>query len=282
MGAGSRRGQDPAAGAQTQQEGNGLGDRKGQPDSGDSKQIGKQEDQKGDTNATPEEGEQEGGPGLLHRPQEGGGDDVGPGEEKTPEVDPQPADRQPGQFGIAVPVEQSCQRVRPNLGDEGQGQPHQTGDQQSQTAELADGVVIAPAVGLTDKGLGTLGQAGEQGQGHQGQIGHDAVGGYAYGTGGPEHQGVVEGQHHAGGKLIEKGGAAQTGHIGQGPGHFGGTDQPELVAADEDMEGGEAQADHRGGTGSQGRAENTHVQRVEEEVVQSDIGQTAGKHSGHG
>ena len=211
-----------------------------------------------------------------------GGDDVGPGKEEPPEIDPQAVYRQPGQLRVAVPVEESRQRLRPKLGDEGQRQPHQTGYQQGQTAELADGMPISPTVGLADEGLGALGQAGEQCQGHQGQIGHDAVGRHTKGAGSPEHQGVVEGQYHAGGKLIEKGGAAQTGCVGQGPGHLCRAGQAELAAAGEDVKGAETQTDHRGDAGGQSRTEDAHVERIEEEVVKGNVGQTAGKHGGHG
>ena len=119
--------------------------------------------------------------------------------------------------------------------------------------------MVSPTVGLTDERLGPLGQAGKQSQSHERQIGHHAVGCHPNRTGSPEHQGVIESQHHAGGKLIEKGGAAQACHIGQGPDRGRGPAQPVLIPTSEAVERGETQPDYRSGAGGQSCPENTHI-----------------------
>ena len=219
---------------------------------------------------------------MLRRPQEGGGDQVQPGKGKAQKVEPQALLRHLLERRISVPVEEGHQRPGGEEGQRGHAQPRAQGQPQGHAAQGAHPGGVPPAVGQADQGLDALIDAGEESEGHQRQVGHNAVGRHPQRPRQAEGQQVEDHQHQAGGALVEKGGAAQPGQIRQRP--EGGAEgaQAEAAAAGEDVQGGHAQAHYRGDAGGQGRAEDAHIHGVEEHIVQHNVGQAAQQHGGHG
>lgn len=265
-----------------QQGGGQLHHGESQPDPGDAEAPGEEAGNEDNAHAAPEGRESAGRSGPLGGAEEGRRQVVIAHAEEAHKIEPQALFRQALEQGIALAVEPGDQGGGGQQSGGQNGQPHPAGEDQSLPQEGSRLLPVPPPIGPAEQGLDALGHACKDGEHHQGQVGHDAVGGHAGAAGGLQEQQVEDHQYHAGGAFVDAGGETGTDIPSQLPEPETVSGQMEPGPAGDNVERGDGQADDRGETGGQGGAEEPHVQGVDEEVVQGDVGQAPRQHVAHG
>ena len=184
--------------------------------------------------------------------------------------------------GVALAVEDGGGGRRPEKDDgveqEGQGQDCHQG-----VAEGGpDRGPVAHAVAAADNGLDALGDAGVEGEHHQGQVGDDPVGGHPHVPRLGQEDAVEHDYHHAGRDLGDQGGRPAGQDAGGTLALQGAAGEVELVLPAEEVGGEHQDADEGGQACGKDRAENAHPAGEEEYPVQHHVGEAPGEHGRHG
>ena len=244
--------------------------------------MGEEEGEGHNGHHTPAQG-QDGG---LSAPARGavkaGFDNVGPGKEEAQKVQAQAGDGVVGQLGGVLAVEHRHQGPGKGHYHRHHHRGHTQADEHGVAVDAALALGVAGAVAGTGQRLEPLGDAVEEGDPHQGDIGHDAVGGHRRIARQMQENEVKDHGGHAAGHLPHKGhhpqltGGEQAAQRGQGGGEADG------VAGGEVVEQADGHAHHRGEAGGQGGPGHAQPQGEHEQIVKEDVEQAAEQGGGHG
>lgn len=130
--------------------------------------------------------------------------------------------------------------------------------------------------------LDSLRDPGEHCGEDQSDIGENAVSGHSHIAVQIQDKEVKYNDDDTGGDLGDQRGDSQGADVRRARDGRTGLYRVEMILLPYKMRGQDDQADDRGDTGGDGGSGHSHAQRIDEHIVQHDVGQTSADHSSHG